>query len=88
MVKLVTSFDPETGEEITEFYPETYKINKDLGESEKTFWINEAWEGVKLGDDIYPFIRPRKIQYNRLSNPSACHFGVGNRDDGAAVATE
>ena len=79
MVKLVTSFDPETGEEITEFYPETYKINKDLGESEKTFWINEAWEGVKLGDDIYPFIRPRKIQYNRLSNPSACHFGIVGR---------
>ena len=29
-----------------------------------------------IGQDIFINIRPRLIQYNRLSNPSRCHFGI------------
>lgn len=79
MIKKVTSFDQETGEQIEGFYPENFKINKDLGESEEIFWINEAWEATKLGKDIYINMRPRQVQYNRLSNPSRCHFGITGR---------
>ena len=75
-IKKVKSYDPETGEEIYNFYPETYIINKDAGEEEQIFYINEAWEGTKIGTDIYVNMRPRVIQYNRLSNPSRCHFGI------------
>ena len=75
-IKKVKSYDPETGEEIYNFYPETYIINKDAGEEEEIFYINEAWEGTKIGTDIYVNMRPRIIQYNRLSNPSRCHFGI------------
>nr|DAP80897.1 MAG TPA: portal protein [Crassvirales sp.] len=75
-IKKVKSYDLETGEEIYNFYPETYIINKDLGEEEEIFYINEAWEGTKIGTDIYVNMRPRVVQYNRLSNPSRCHFGI------------
>ena len=75
-IKKVKSYDPETGEEQFDFYPENYVCDKDKGEEEQTFWINEAWEGVKIGSDIYVSMRPRLIQYNRLSNPSRCHFGI------------
>lgn len=75
-IKKVKSYDPETGEEIFNFYPETYICNKDLGEEEEIFWINEAWEGTKIGDSIYVNMRPRPVQYNSLSNPSRCHFGI------------
>lgn len=75
-IKRVKSYDQETGEATYSFYPETYIINKDLGEEEKIFWINEAWEGTKIGDKIYVNMRPRIVQYNRLSNPSRCHFGI------------
>lgn len=75
-IKKVKSYDPETGEEIYNFYPETYICNKALGEEEQVFWINEAWEGTKIGDSIYVNMRPRVVQYNRLSNPSRCHFGI------------
>ena len=74
-IKKVKSYDPETGEEIYNFYPETYIIDKDAGEEEQIFYINEAWEGTKIGTDIYVNMRPRVVQYNRLSNPSRCHFG-------------
>jgi hypothetical protein len=75
-IKKVKSYDPETGEEQFNFYPETYYCKPELGEEEQTFWINEAWEGTKIAEDIYVNMRPRPIQYNRLSNPSECHFGI------------
>ena len=75
-IKKVKSYDPVTGDEVFNFYPETYICDKDMGEEEQTFWINEAWEGTKIADDIYVNMRPRPIQYNRLSNPSRCHFGI------------
>ena len=75
-IKKVKSYDPETGEEQFNFYPENYIIDPDKGEEEEIFWINEAWEGTKIGDEIYVNMRPRPVQYNRLSNPSKCHFGI------------
>lgn len=75
-IKKVKSYDPETGEEQFNFYPETYIIDPDKGEEEQVFWVNEAWEGTKIGEDIYLNMRPRPVQYNRLSNPSRCHFGI------------
>lgn len=75
-IKKVRSYDPQTGEEMFNFYPETYVIDKDAGEEEEIFYINEAWEGTKIGTDIYVNMRPRVVQYNRLSNPSRCHFGI------------
>ena len=75
-IKKVKSYDPETGEEIFNFYPETYVINKDNGEEEQILYINEAWEATKIGEKIYVNMRPKVVQYNKLSNPSRCHFGI------------
>lgn len=75
-IKKVKSYDPQTGEERFEFYPESYIIKEELGEEEETLWINEAWEGTKIGKEIYVNMRPRVIQYNRLISPSRCHFGI------------
>lgn len=75
-IKKVKSYDPETGEEQFNFYPETYIIDEDKGEEETIYYINEAWEGTKIGQEVYVNMRPRVIQYNRLSNPSRCHFGI------------
>ena len=72
----VKSYDPETAEEQFSFYPEDYVPNKAMGEEATPLYINEAWEGTKIGQEIYVNMRPRPIQYNRLSNPSRCHFGI------------
>lgn len=75
----VKSYDPETGEEVYNFYPENYVVNNDLGEEAVRLWINEAWEGTMIGDSkdgIFVNMKPRQIQYNRISNPSRCHFGI------------
>ena len=75
-IKKVKSYNPETGEEIFNFYPETYVLNEELGEEETIYYINEAWEGTKIGEEIYVNMRPRVVQYNRLNSPSRCHFGI------------
>jgi hypothetical protein len=72
----VKSYDPMTGEEVFDFYPETYIPDKDAGEEAEPLWVNQAWEGTKIGDDIYVRIRPCVVQYNTLTNPSKCHFGI------------
>lgn len=74
-IKKIKYYD-EFGDEQYEFYPETYVADKTRGEEEEILWINEAWEGTKIGKDIYVNMRPRLVQYNRLSNPSRCHFGI------------
>lgn len=75
-VKKVKSYNPVTGEEEYNLYPETYICDKDKGEEEQSIWINQAWEGTKIGKDIYVSMRPRPVQYNSMSNPSRCHFGI------------
>lgn len=78
-IKKVKSYDPQTGEEQYEFHTEKYKCVEELGEEEKTYYINEAWHGTMIGTGdkaIFVDCGPCPVQYNRLSNPSKCHFGI------------
>ena len=75
-IKKVKSYDPETGEEVYNFYPETYIIDEARGEEEEIHYINEAWEGTKIGQEVYVNIRTRIVRDNRLSTPCICHFGI------------
>ena len=75
-IKKIKRYDFQTGEEEFHFYPENYVTNTALGEEEEIFWVNEAWEGTKIGTEIYVNIRPCPIQYNSMNNPSRCHFGI------------
>lgn len=75
-IKKIKFYDPVTGEEDFTFMPESYIPNELKGEEEQSFWVNEAWEGTKIGQSVYVNIRPRVIQYSRLDSPSRCHFGI------------
>ena len=86
----VKSYNQETGEEVFSYYAENYVVRKDLGEEATTLWINEAWEGTLIGGNksinptdtfntnggIFVNMRPRPVQFTRMSNPSKCHFGI------------
>lgn len=75
-IKKIKHYDPVTGEELYDFYDENYVANTDLGEEETVYWVNQAWQGTKIGKNIYVDMRPCPVQYNRLDNPSKCHFGI------------
>ena len=38
-------------------------------------WINEVWEGTKIGDDIFVGIQPKPNQRRNMDNPSRCKLG-------------
>lgn len=75
-IKMVTHYDPESGEELIDFYPENYIADEAAGEKVEDLWVNEPWEGTRIGDHIYVNMRPMVLRFNSLSNPSACHFGI------------
>lgn len=39
------------------------------------FWITEAWEGIKIHNDIYINIQPKLNQRRRMDNPYHCKLG-------------
>lgn len=83
-------FYDQFGEKDYKYVSEEYIPNEDLGEEVTTYWVNEWWEGTKIGKDIYIRMRPKPVQYNRLSNPSVCGSGIVgeiyNTNQGRAVS--
>ena len=75
-IQKIKSFDPQTSSFVYTFHTEHYIPNPDLGEEATVFWINEAWEATQIAGKICIRMRPRLVQYNRISNPSRCHFGI------------
>src|SRR5574344_1086068 len=74
-VKKVKSYNQQTGETEYNFYTENYVIDENRGEEEEIFYINEAWEGTKIGSQIYVNMRPKLVQYNRLNKTIAANWG-------------
>lgn len=74
-VQKVQYFD-EFGEPQEDILPEDYIVKKDEGESSQVLWIPEWYEGTKIGEDIYVDLRPKPLQYHKMSNPTYCHPGI------------
>jgi len=88
-IKKVKYYD-EFGDVEYKYRSEEYIEDKTRGEESKNLWVNEWWEGTKLGKDIYIQMKPKKVQYNKVSNPSFCSPGiigeVYNTNQGRAVS--
>ena len=74
-VGFLTYYDPETQEELETIVDETYKAVKYKGEKVEWVWINEVWEGTKIGNNIYVKVKPKTVQYRTMDNPSTCRLG-------------
>jgi hypothetical protein len=74
-VGILTFIDEETGEEVSMLVPDVYKPNPELGETVEWLWINEWWEGTKIGKDIYVKLQPRPVQFRRMDNLSLSGSG-------------
>lgn len=75
-MKLVKYPDPVSGEELERYMPEFYEPNTAKGETATTVYLNDWWEGTKLGKNIYIRLQPKKTQYFRMSSPSVVHPGI------------
>jgi len=72
-------YTDEEGIEIEKIVDESFELSvfKQAFPDAKTeeFWINEVWEGVKIGTDIYVGIKPKENQRRRMDNPYYCKLG-------------
>ncbi len=78
-VGILTYPNPITGEPETLEVPETYKPDKDAGEDVEWYWVNEVWEGYRIGAGVgtathglYLGIKPVPAQRNTINNLSIC----------------
>lgn len=74
-VKQLTYFD-KFGDEQKDLVSEDYIPKEDEGETVKTLWINEWYQGVKIGTDIYVDCKPKTIQFRSIENPAYSHPGI------------
>lgn len=79
----VTSID-DFGDEVVSLEDEFYKIDENIGETKEVLWVNEWWEGHKIGGSsvrdedrsFYVRMQPRPIQFRNMENPSKCSPGI------------
>lgn len=72
-VAFLTYLNPETEEEEMMIVDESYELNPEIGDISITKeWITAKYEGYKIGDDKYAFLREVPGQYKDLENLHVC----------------
>lgn len=73
------TFQDENEEVVEKIVDETFKLSlfKEQYPDATTeeFWVNEAWEGIKIGEDIFVNVQPKQNQRRRMDNPYYCKLG-------------
>jgi hypothetical protein len=71
----ILSFPDENGEMQKTIVPDTYKLNKNNGESVEWKWIGEWYEGTKIANKYYVKKQVKPVQFRSLNNLSRCESG-------------
>ncbi len=79
-IGILTYVNIQTLEVETMEVDESFKPNKDEGESVEWYWVNEVWEGWRINDELYVGIQPCISQRNELNNLSECKLPINGRN--------
>lgn len=72
-IKFVKGVSPITGEVYEDMVDESYKLNPEAGDIEiTTEWVPTKYEGYKIGEDKYAWLREVPGQYKDLDNLYHC----------------
>lgn len=74
----IYNYIDENGEYQSTMVDESFVLSENdkmIGNTVEWFWINEAWEGTKIGNDMYLNIQPKPNQRRRLDNPYVTRLG-------------
>lgn len=73
------TYTDENGEPVTQIVDDTFSLGIFKGAypdaKVEWFWINQAWEGTKIGQDIFVGIKAKPNQRRRMDNPYYCRLG-------------
>ena len=72
-VKFIQGVDLNTGESYEVIVDEEYKLNEEAGDiSQETIWVVSKFEGYKIDNDLYLYLREVPGQYFNIDNPTKC----------------
>lgn len=74
-IRRIKRYNPETGEIEYHIFNDKYVLDENMGEEVEEFWINDPYQGVKIGDNIYIRCGERRCKFRSAENPSKCHLG-------------
>lgn len=83
-IGFLSYLDPETFQYVEETVDEDYKIDREKGEQVEWRWVNEVYEGWRIGANvsdtaIYPRYRALPCQRNEMNNHSSCKLSYNGR---------
>lgn len=58
---------------------DSYKMDRDAGESIDWYWVSEVWEGYRIDGDIFVGVQPIEAQRNEMNNISKCKLPYNGR---------
>jgi len=73
------SWIDEFGQKFEDVVSEDYVRNRERDEKIEWKWVNEVWEGYKIGREDFLGIRPLPYQRNELNNISRCKLPINGR---------
>lgn len=87
LIKVITYIDPLSGEMLEKEVDEAFNEKKYMEETgieivdKEEYWVNEVWEGYRIGgvDGIYLRMRPIPYQFNTMANRSKCKLPYNGR---------
>jgi len=78
-IGFLSYLDMQTFQLVEEVVDEDYIVDRSRGEQVEWRWVNEVYEGWRLGDDIYTRMRPATIQRTEMNNHSMCKLSYNGR---------
>jgi len=70
--------------------PDTMEVDEDFkpraGEEVEWVWVDEIWEGYKIGDNIYKRVRPLPLQRGDVNDPTNCKLPYNGRTFGSRTS--
>ena len=59
---------------------ETYKPDRDAGETCQWFWVNQVWEGYRIDGGLFVNVQPFEVQRPSMTNLSLCKLPYNGRN--------
>ena len=65
----VTTVDSDGNESIV-WHDENYEPDEALGEDSEDIWVDEIWQGLRIGENLFKNIEPMEMQMRSITNPA------------------
>lgn len=78
-IGFLSYLDLDTFQYVEEVVDENYVVDREKGEQVEWVWVNEGYEGWRIGKGMFVGCKPIDVQRNELNNHSKCKLNYNGR---------